>query len=476
MRWAKSDQVLAEEYRKLHPELFADLDHLLDLIYNEICLREQAGDEPSLAEYQRRFPELAEPLRLQFEVHLAIESDADSSRTAIPGYELLAEIGHGGMGLVYKARDLRLDRIVAVKVIRPELAGQPDVRKRFLTEARAASTLDHLHIVKVHEVGDCAAGPFLVMEFIEGVSLESLLRQGPLPIAQAVQIAITLAEAVQHAHQNGIIHRDLKPANILLVSGGVMSGELPHAPVTTHQSPLTLPKITDFGLAKLLTPPGQRHSSTKQGTMLGTPAYMPPEQLGERRQTPGPWNDVYALGGILFAMLTGKPPYDEGNFVATVLRVRAALEPPELRPLRSDVPEDLERICRKCLQKSTGARFPSAQALAEELRRIAPTLAPALNATPLKSAWLTPASGGEPIALDKSVTTIGRARDCDIRLTEPEVSRRHCRIVRTSDRLFVEDLGSQHGIRINGQTTNNGPLQDGDHLELGPVEFIVRLA
>jgi serine/threonine protein kinase len=466
-RWAKGEKVPAEEFQKQHPLLFANQDPLLDLIYNEVCLREQAGERPKLPEYQQRFPELSEALRVQFEVHQAIQEDADSTRSVIPGYELLKEIGQGGMGLVYRARDLKLDCMVAVKVIKPELAAQRDVRKRFLNEAQAASNLDHPNIVKVHEVGDCAAGPFLVMELVAGSSLDSLLRQGPLPIIAAVEIAISLAEAVHHAHQAGIIHRDLKPGNILISE---FQGESKGA------TPKYIVKIADFGLAKLLgsrAGPGQ--SSTRQGTLLGTPAFMPPEQLGEKRQTPGPWNDVYALGGILFAMLTGRPPYDEGNFVATVLRVKAALAPPEIRPQRPEVSADLEEVCRKCLRKTPVERFSSAQALADELRRIAPKLSPTELVKDSTKAWLQSGVGGESLELCKPITIIGRGRDCDIRLTAPEISRRHCRIIHGPDRLYVEDMGSQHGIRINGELKPSGNLREGDQLQIGPVAFIVHI-
>jgi serine/threonine protein kinase len=285
-----------------------------------------------------------------------------------------------------------------------------------------------------------------------------------------------LAEAVHHAHQKGIIHRDLKPGNVMLVSGGVVSGEWSAiSPLTTHHSQLTIPKITDFGLAKLLRPPtGPGQSSTRHGTLLGTPAYMPPEQLGDKRQPPGPWNDVYSLGGILFAMLTGKPPFDEGNFVATVLRVRAALEPPQVRPLRPDVPEELEQVCRKCLRKSPGERYSTALALADELKRIASTLSPEKNDSSMVKASLIPAGGGIPTVLEKSITIIGRGSNCDFRLTAPEISRRHCRIIRGPDHMVIEDLGSQHGIRINSQQTVSGLLHDGDHLEIGPCIFVVQ--
>ena len=377
-RWAKGERILVEEYRRQSSEFLSDAERLLDLIYNEIFLRKRAGETPSLNEYLGRFPALAEALRLQFEVHGAIQTEGAGTRPVVAGYELLEEIGQGGMGLVYRARRRCDGGLTAVKLVRPELAGKREVRKRFLTEARAVTALDHPNIVKVLEVGESAAGLFLVMELVDGISLDAALRPGPLTIAEAVRLITLLAEAVHHAHERGIIHRDLKPANILLAGTHVRSAETAgvdaDAPTlgvrSVDQGPA--PKISDFGLAKVLrTSSGPRLSSTQHGVFLGTPAYMPPEQMGETTAQPGPWNDVYSLGGILFACLTGRPPYEESNFLATLLRARLAAEPPAVRPLRSDVPEHLEQICRKCLNKSPAERFPTALALADALRAFA---------------------------------------------------------------------------------------------------------
>jgi serine/threonine protein kinase len=462
-RWAKRDYAIVEEYQIRHPQLFADSECLLDLIYSEICLREAAGDRVELAEYQRRFPTLAEQLSRQWEVHQVIQSDADSAKISIPGYEILDEIGRGGMALVYEAHNQRFDRLVAIKVIRPELAGKPEARRRFVTEATAMAGLSHPQIVKVYEVGETPAGPFLVMELIRGVSLESLLRLGALPIRQAVEFLMVVADAVHFAHQKGIIHRDLKPANIL-----ISEDEAGDSGAKTFAA-----KITDFGLAKVLTPSGKRHSSTQKGTLLGTPAYLPPEQLGDRKQPPAPTNDVYALGAILFAMLTGRPLYDEGNLVMTILRVRSAKEPPPLQPLRPDVPKGLERICNKCLQRLPADRYQTAQALLDDLRQFATNRKwPAQR--DISEAWLEPADGRAAHALSGLNTVIGRGNDCHIQLGGPEVSRRHCRILRFAGKLFVDDLDSQHGIRVNGRRATQAPLQDGDHLQIASLAFRVR--
>jgi serine/threonine protein kinase len=273
---------------------------------------------------------------------------------------------------------------------------------------------------------------------------------------------ISVAEAVHFAHQNGIIHRDLKPANIL-ISDGESESEIRDTPVV---------KITDFGLAKVLAGPNKRHSSTQKGTLLGTPAFMPPEQLGDGRQAPGPTNDVYALGAILFAMLTGRPPYDEGNFVMTVLRVRAAKEPPALLPLRPEVPKEFEEVCRKCLQKSPASRYQTAQALADDLRQVAAKRSwPAERE--IARAWLEPADGSPAFEISRLSTLMGRAKECDIRLDNAAASRRHCRILRFGDKLFIEDVGSRGGIRLNGKSTAQTHLHDGDQLQIASAVFRV---
>jgi serine/threonine protein kinase len=353
--------------------------------------------------------------------------------------------------------------MVAIKVVRPELAGKSDVRRRFMTEATAMLGLGHPQIVKVFEVGETPTGPFLVMELVRGVSLESLLRLGALPIGRSIEILMAVADAVHFAHQKGIIHRDLKPANILISENDVRDSGTTAFAV----------KITDFGLAKVLAPSGKRHSSTQKGTLLGTPAYLPPEQLGDGKQSPAPTNDVYALGAILFAMLTGRPLYDEGNFVMTVLRVRAAKEPPAIQPLRPDVPKELERICRKCLQRLPADRYQTAHALLDVLRQIAASGKwPAERE--IAEAWLEPADGQAAHAISALSTVIGRGNDCQIRLEGIEVSRRHCRILRFAGKLFVEDLDSQHGIRVNGRRAAQARVQDGDHLQIASLAFRVR--
>jgi serine/threonine-protein kinase len=444
-----------------YPGLRDDADALLDLIYNEVFLRERRGEAPGRDEYLRRFPHLAAPLAAQFDVHQAIAAAAGSETggPVIPGYEVLGVLGRGGMGVVHKARAEKLGTLVAVKVLRADQCLDRAARKRFLTEARAAAALDHPHIIKVLDVGECAAGPYLVMELIDGPVLEEVLRGGPPDVTRAVGWLIAAAEAVHYAHGRGIIHRDLKPANVMLDAAG-------------------RPRVLDFGMAKVLPRAGRAgSSSTQEGTILGTPAYMPPEQAGDSATEPGPASDVYSLGAILYALLTGRPPFDEGDFMATVLKVRSAERPPAVRSLRPDVPAALEQVCHRCLSKRPADRYRSARELAEALRRFADVAGPPAPAAqaPTAPVALSSVATGEVIPLEKETTVVGRSPDCDVVVKAPDVSRRHCRIVRGAGEVIVEDLGSSQGTRVNGSRVARARLRDGDRLEIAGQAFRVLL-
>jgi eukaryotic-like serine/threonine-protein kinase len=259
-------------------------------------------------------------------------------------YELLREIARGGMGVIYRARQVSLNRPVALKMI---LAGQlasDDEVKRFYLEAEAAASLDHHGIVPIYEIGEHEGQHFFSMGFVEGTSLAAKVADGPLPPREAASLTMKVAEAVQFAHEKGVIHRDLKPANVLLDAQGQ-------------------PKVTDFGLAKKLQADG---GLTHTGQVMGTPSYMPPEQAEGKNV--GPSADVYALGAILYCLLTGRPPFQAATPMDTLLQV-VGQDPVAVRQLNATVPKDLETICLNCLEKDPRRRYGSARALAEELNR-----------------------------------------------------------------------------------------------------------
>jgi WD40 repeat protein len=265
---------------------------------------------------------------------------------ALPGYEILGELGRGGMGIVYKARQVGLGRVVALKMILAGAGAGPGQLARFRSEVEAVARLHHPNLVQVYEVGEQEGRPYFAMEFVDGGSLDRRTEGKPQPPRQAAEMLETLARAVHAAHQRGIVHRDLKPGNVLLTADGA-------------------PKVTDFGLAKRLD---AEDGPTLTGEILGTPSYMAPEQAEGKTRDIGPATDVYGLGAILYALLTGRPPV-EGETPWDVIQRVVSAEPVAPRRLRPGVPRDLETICLKCLQKEPGRRYPSALTLAEDLRR-----------------------------------------------------------------------------------------------------------
>lgn len=260
-------------------------------------------------------------------------------------YALLAEIGRGGMGIVFKAWQFSLERVVALKMIlRGDLATPADLA-RFRTEAQAAARLDHPHVVPVYEVGEHHGRPYFTMKFIEGTTLARRLAEGPLVPREAAELLAPVCEAIHYAHGHGLLHRDLKPSNVLIDVQG-------------------RPHITDFGLAKRVEGDQQL---TISGAVLGTPAYMAPEQAAGTRGKLGPTSDVYGLGAILYHMLTGRPPFQAASAVDTVLLV---LEQDPLPPrlLNPKADRDLEMVALRCLQKPPDLRYATARLLADDLR------------------------------------------------------------------------------------------------------------
>jgi tetratricopeptide (TPR) repeat protein len=297
----------------------------------------------------------------------AVPASVELGVPCVPGYEILEVLGRGGMGVVYKARQQALQRVVALKMILHGAQARPADLARFRTEAQTVARLQHPNIVQIHEVGECNGRPYLALEYVAGGPLSKQVAGAPQPARAAAALVETLARAIHVAHRHGIVHRDLKPANILLVSGRVVSGEWSDqdTAATTHHSPLTThqPKITDFGLAKTLDVAGHTHT----GDILGTPCYMAPEQAGGRKDI-GPGVDLYALGAILYELLTGRPPFLAETTLDTLLQVVQAEPVPPSR-LNVKTPRDLETICLCCLHKDPRRRYATALDLAEDLRR-----------------------------------------------------------------------------------------------------------
>jgi serine/threonine protein kinase/tetratricopeptide (TPR) repeat protein len=375
-RLKAGEDVRVEGYLRRYPELESDPQEILELIDREYELRRRQGTPLAPDEYLTRFPQYRDVLETRLRSPQADTAQASTAEhqparprrasllnappPEVPGYEVLKELGRGGMGVVYQARQVALNRLVALKMIPPGSAAEPAQVRRLRREAEAVARLGHPNILQVHEVGEVQGRPFLALEFVEGGSLDRRLQDGPLPPAAAAQLAETLARAVEAAHQRGILHRDLKPANVLLAPS-----ERPEAvALDPAEAPRYEPKVADFGLAKRLDEEGHTHT----GAILGTPSYMAPEQACGLTRDLTPAADVYALGCILYEMLTGRPPFRGPTSLDTLDQVRSQ-EPVPPRRLQPQVPRGLETICLKCLQKPPGQRYASAGALADDLRR-----------------------------------------------------------------------------------------------------------
>lgn len=274
------------------------------------------------------------------------EPQGPSGLSRLGDYELLEEIARGGMGVVYRARQISLNRIVAVKMILMGEHARSQFVQRFRTEAEAAAKLQHSNIVAIHEVGEHEGRHFFSMEYVDGPNLQDLVRMKPMEPARAARHVQAVAEAIHYAHQQGVLHRDLKPSNVLIGASDQ-------------------PKITDFGLAKVLA---NDTELTLSGQVLGTPNYLPPEQASGKHGKVGAWSDVYGLGAILYYLLTGRPPF-QAQELTDVLDQVLHREPVSPRLLNPSVPRDLETICLKCLEKEATRRYGAAQDVADDLGR-----------------------------------------------------------------------------------------------------------
>jgi tetratricopeptide (TPR) repeat protein len=393
------EEYLGELPKPWRPALLREL-LLLDLDYRWL-----KGERPTADEYQDRFPDYLPAVRAAFAKFVPPSSEdvpratarpgpanetapvtgLDGDRTdvgeptpappeapattagspvvdgrQVPGYEILGKLGEGGMGVVYKALHLPLNRVVALKMIRPDVRGDPEYLSRFRREAETVARLQHANIVQIYEISEHDGLPYFSLEFVEGGSLDRKIRGAPQPGRPAAELVATLARAMAAVHALGITHRDLKPANVLLLADGT-------------------PKITDFGLAKQLD---RRTLQTDAGAILGTPNYMAPEQASGRGEEVGPLADVYALGAILYEMLTGRPPFLGENAFHTLAQV-CTHDPVSPRRLQPTVPPDLEKICLKCLEKEPRRRYAGAQDLADDLRRFR-------NDEPVRARLITP--------------------------------------------------------------------------------------
>jgi hypothetical protein len=392
-RWQQGERVSVRAYLEETPSLHDYPELVFELVCSEVLLREEMGEKPKPVDYLdlvpshqtqlRRFftaRDLLPPATLQGmsdplteraakaatvveAAHTVDELPPSASAHASmppaserpaplgeavlaqPGYEVLGELGHGGMGVVFKARQIKAGHLVALKMILAGRHAEPDQLSRFRTEAEAIARLQHPHVVQVFEVGEHNGLPFFSLELCPGGSLDKKLAGTPVPPREAATLVAKLAQGVQAAHQARVLHRDLKPANVLLAANGT-------------------PKVTDFGLAKKLDAQGV----TLPGVIMGTPSYMAPEQASGAGAELGPVVDVYALGAILYECLTGRPPFRAATVLDTLRQV-VSEEPVPPRQLNAQVPRDLETICLKCLHKEADKRYRSAAELAQDLGR-----------------------------------------------------------------------------------------------------------
>jgi eukaryotic-like serine/threonine-protein kinase len=387
----------ASEAVAAHVEFCTACQVVLDQLMTEVpvlpraaLLGEEKDAEPEpppgfLERLRRLLPAVASPPEMLLRwsrKDVVCKAEADSGAgpnvdgvasppASVPGYEILGELSRGGMGVVYRARQVGLNRLVALKMIHAGAGASAVDRARFHTEAEAVARLHHSNIIQIYDIGQCDGCPYFTMELVCGPTLAQACQGRPQPAREAAALVQTLARAIACAHQQGILHRDLKPANVLLEPAGTHTqrsrggeAELPGSAIALLSASGWTPKLADFGLAKRL----DDVSLTQHGLILGTPSYMAPEQVDGRGRMLGPAVDIYSLGAILFELLTGRPPFLSGSIEST-LAIVASEDPIPPRRLQPDVPRDLETITLKCLEKEPARRYSTAPALAADLGR-----------------------------------------------------------------------------------------------------------
>lgn len=359
----RSKSARVEQFLSDYPAIAAEPDHAIELIFSEFVTRESLGEQPEPHEYYTRFPQFRERLERLFQVDDLLKvddpptavdrllADRDGVSEKIGVHEIREELGRGGVGVVYRAYHPVLKREVALKVLRAGALADERDRQRFRREAELAARLQHPNIVPVYEVGEHNGEPYLVMELLGGGSLRQQLANHPLPAADAARLLVTLARAVQHAHDRNVIHRDLKPGNVLIEDSSLGKS--------------AIPKIADFGLATVFESDRSDHPS---GLVVGTASYMAPEQAAGKRGWATPAVDVYALGAIFYECLTGRPPFLGDSDVDTLHQVMHEWPLPP-RQLQPKTPCDLDTICLKCLHKDPSRRYGQAGELADDLQR-----------------------------------------------------------------------------------------------------------